>query len=111
MISVRDVRKVYDYGLVKALNGVSFEIEEGEAVSIMGPSGCGKSTLLNLIGTLDMPTEGEIWFDGKNLIDYRPMNAFRAKKHRVYFSISPSDSEFEFIRKRGVTYVFPSNPQ
>ena len=79
MISVRDVRKVYDYGLVKALNGVSFEIEEGEAVSIMGPSGCGKSTLLNLIGTLDMPTEGQIWIAGKNIADYSPTDLFRAK--------------------------------
>jgi len=79
MISVRDVRKVYDYGLVKALNGVSFEIEEGEAVSIMGPSGCGKSTLLNLIGTLDMPTEGQIWIAGKNIADYGPTDPFRAK--------------------------------
>jgi putative ABC transport system ATP-binding protein len=79
MISVKNLKKVYDYGLVKALNGVSFEIEEGEAVSIMGPSGCGKSTLLNLIGTLDSPTEGEIWIGGKNIKDYSPMHAFRAK--------------------------------
>ena len=79
MISVRDVRKVYDYGLVKALNGVSFEIEEGEAVSIMGPSGCGKSTLLNLIGTLDMPTEGQIWIGGKSIADYGSTDLFRAK--------------------------------
>jgi len=58
MISVTHLRKDYDGGLVQALRGVSFEIEKGEAVSIMGPSGCGKSTLLNLIGTLDAPTAG-----------------------------------------------------
>jgi ABC-type lipoprotein export system ATPase subunit len=79
MISVTNLRKDYDGGLVQALRGVSFEIEKGETVSIMGPSGCGKSTLLNLIGTLDLPTGGEIRVDGKPLTDYRPFDSFRAK--------------------------------
>ena len=79
MIVVKDLKKYYDHGLVKALNGISFEVERGEIVSIMGPSGCGKSTLLNLIGTLDLPTEGEVWIDGKRIMDYRPMDAFRAR--------------------------------
>jgi len=79
MIAVKDLKKVYDYGLVKALNGISFEIEEGEAVSIMGPSGCGKTTLLNLIGALDTPTAGEIWIGGKNIAKGEPMAVFRAK--------------------------------
>jgi putative ABC transport system ATP-binding protein len=78
-ISVTHLKKDYDNGLVQALRGVSFEIQKGEAVSIMGPSGCGKSTLLNLIGTLDLPTEGEIRVDGKPLADYRPFDSFRAK--------------------------------
>jgi putative ABC transport system ATP-binding protein len=67
MIVVKDLKKHYDNGLVRALNGVSFEVAEGEAISIMGPSGCGKTTLLNLIGTLDVPTEGDIWVDGRNI--------------------------------------------
>jgi len=79
MISVTDLRKDYDDGLVQALRGISFEVEKGETVSIMGPSGCGKSTLLNLIGTLDMPSGGEIRVDGKPLADYRPFDSFRAK--------------------------------
>jgi len=78
MILVKDLKKYYDYGLVKALNGVTFAIEKGEIVSIMGPSGCGKTTLLNLLGTLDLPTEGDIMIDGKNIMDYRPFAAFRA---------------------------------
>ena len=79
MITVTDLKKVYDYGLVQALRGVSLEITKGEMVSIMGPSGCGKSTLLNLIGALDWPTSGEIRIDEKPLSDYRPFNSFRAK--------------------------------
>jgi putative ABC transport system ATP-binding protein len=79
MIVVRDLVKHYDGGLVKALNGISFEVERGEVVSIMGPSGCGKSTLLNLVGALDTPTSGEILIDGKNISTYRPLSRFRAE--------------------------------
>jgi putative ABC transport system ATP-binding protein len=79
MIVVREIKKYFDNGLVKALNGISFRIEKGEMVSIMGPSGCGKSTLLNLIGALDLPTGGEIWIDGKNLMDHRPFQWFRSR--------------------------------
>lgn len=80
MIVVADIIKHYDNGLVKALNGLSFEIKRGEIVSLMGPSGCGKSTLLNLIGTLDQPTAGEIWIDGERTSESRYLNTLRAKK-------------------------------
>jgi putative ABC transport system ATP-binding protein len=79
MIVVRDLIKHYDDGLVKALNGISFEVARGEVVSLMGPSGCGKSTLLNLLGTLDTPTSGEILIDGKSMSTYRPLHRFRAR--------------------------------
>lgn len=50
-----------------ALNQVDLEIVPGEFVAIMGPSGCGKSTLLNVIGLLDNPTSGELWFMGQEV--------------------------------------------
>ena len=50
-----------------ALNEVNLAIREGEFVAIMGPSGCGKSTLLNVIGLLDNPTSGELWFMGQEV--------------------------------------------
>ena len=60
MITVNNLSKVFRTEEIEttALNGVSFEIKDGEFVAIMGPSGCGKSTLLNILGLLDNPTSG-----------------------------------------------------
>lgn len=62
ILQVKDVTKIYgqDENAVKALNGISLEIEQGEFAALVGTSGSGKSTLLNLIGGLDVPTEGKI---------------------------------------------------
>jgi len=69
MISVQNVTKDYNLGktVVKALRGVSLDIEDGEFTCISGPSGCGKSTLLNLIGCLDKPTTGKVTLDGEDV--------------------------------------------
>jgi putative ABC transport system ATP-binding protein len=69
IISCRDLTKVYKMGdqEVRALDGVSLDINSGEFVAIMGPSGSGKSSLMNLIGALDRPTSGEMWINGKAL--------------------------------------------
>ena len=67
VISMRDVTKVYAMGeeSVHALRGISFDIDQGEFVSIMGPSGSGKSTCMNMIGCLDRPTSGIVEIGGK----------------------------------------------
>jgi len=69
LISCRDLTKIYRMGdqEVRALNGVSLDIDAGDFVAIMGPSGSGKSSLMNLIGALDRPTSGEMWINGKAL--------------------------------------------
>lgn len=69
VISVKDLMKIYIMGTtqVKALQGVSLDINRNEYVALMGPSGSGKSTLMNLLGCLDSPTSGEYWLNGTNV--------------------------------------------
>jgi lipoprotein-releasing system ATP-binding protein len=57
-----------DYGDVKVLRDVNLQLGRGEAIAIVGPSGSGKSTLLNIIGTLDRPTSGALFFDGDDML-------------------------------------------
>ena len=61
MIVIKDLKRYYKTGniVVKALNGVSFKIKEGEFIAIMGPSGSGKTTMLRILGLIDKPTKGE----------------------------------------------------
>ncbi len=65
-VKVVDVHKTYKSGDIEvaALRGVSFQINRGEFAAIVGPSGSGKSTLMNLLGTIDKPTQGEVYIDG-----------------------------------------------
>lgn len=69
MILLQDITKIYDIGetKVRALNGVSLEINEGEFISIMGPSGCGKTTLLNIVGCIDKATNGKVFLNGRDV--------------------------------------------
>ncbi|MFY9140864.1 MAG: cell division ATP-binding protein FtsE [Thermacetogeniaceae bacterium] len=70
MISFFNVSKVYPNG-VKALQGVSLQIEQGEFVFIVGPSGAGKSTLIKLIFREEMPTKGQIYINGRSILRMR----------------------------------------
>lgn len=72
MIVLENVKKSYRLGRehwVDALTEMNMELKKGEFVSIIGPSGSGKSTFLALVGLLDRPTEGKIWFSGENVTD------------------------------------------
>jgi putative ABC transport system ATP-binding protein len=69
LVSVTNVTKVYDTGKVKAhaLRGVTLDVNKGEFVAIVGPSGSGKTTFLNLVGALDIPTDGKLSVFGKDI--------------------------------------------
>jgi putative ABC transport system ATP-binding protein len=72
-------------GTLTALKGVDFAIEPGEFVSIMGPSGSGKSTLLNILGLLDVPSEGRILLDGADVTDLSDRERTRERKRTIGF--------------------------
>lgn len=74
------VQRVYPDGRVTALQEVSLKIHDGEHIAIMGPSGSGKSTLLNLLAGLDLPTAGEIYFEGVPMSNRGLRNRLRSQK-------------------------------
>jgi len=72
MIKIKNLKRHYKTGevIVKALNGVSFEIKKGEFIAIMGPSGSGKTTMLRILGLLDKPTKGEYTINNLDVVDF-----------------------------------------
>ncbi len=87
IIEIRSLRKSFDGGRIKALNGVDLDVEHGEFVSIMGPSGSGKSTLLNMIGALDVPDSGTVKVAGRDLKDERDLSRLRAEEIGFVFQL------------------------
>lgn len=69
ILRVENLKKVYGSGEneVRALDGISFSVEQGEFLAIIGPSGSGKSTLLHILGAVDIPTSGKVFMDGKDV--------------------------------------------
>ena len=90
LIELRDVYKIYSEGLeseVRALDGISLEIDRGEFVAVVGQSGSGKSTMMNVLGCLDIPTRGTYLLDG---VDVRELN----------------DRELSRIRNKQIGFIF-----
>lgn len=90
LIELRNVYKIYSEGLeseVRALDGVSLDIEKGEFVAVVGQSGSGKSTMMNVLGCLDIPTRGTYRLDG---VDVREL----------------SDKELSRIRNKQIGFIF-----
>lgn len=92
LIKVSGLKKHYNKGEVKALDGIDCEIKQGEVAVIIGPSGSGKSTFLRSLNLLEIPTEGRIIFDGNNITDPKAnINIHRQKMGMVFqhFNLFP----------------------
>ena len=74
-----------DYGDVDVLRDVNLRLDGGETIAIVGPSGSGKSTLLNIIGTLDRPTSGAVFFDGDDLLKLSADKIARVRNRKIGF--------------------------
>ena len=87
MVRLEAVSKTYQVGsvLVKALDRVDLAIDAGEFVAIIGPSGSGKSTLMHLLGFLDQPTTGKIYFDGEELSSISPNKRASIRSEKIGF--------------------------
>ncbi|MDE7309136.1 MAG: ABC transporter ATP-binding protein [Lachnospiraceae bacterium] len=87
VIKTTELKKYYSKGsnTVKALDGVSFSVEQGQFIAIVGTSGSGKSTLLNMIGGLDSPTSGSIKINGKEIQQMKPEELTIFRRRNVGF--------------------------
>lgn len=93
LIKVKDLKKHYNGGTVKALDGINCEIRKGEVVVIIGPSGSGKSTFLRSLNLLEIPTEGHIYFEGTDITERKVnINNHRQKMGMVFqhFNLFPN---------------------
>jgi len=87
ILSVKGLKKAYKKnGLeLQVIKGVDLDVEKGDLITIMGPSGAGKSTFLHILGTLDQPTEGDIFFKGRNVRQFTEDEASKFRNEKVGF--------------------------
>jgi len=104
MIEVRDLSRHYQMGptIVKALDGVNFDIASGEFVAIVGPSGSGKSTLMNILGCLDSPSLGSYRLAGDETSKLKPNQLAEIRNRRIgfvfqSFNLLPRESALENV--------------
>jgi putative ABC transport system ATP-binding protein len=86
-IEINHVVKTFDDGKIRALDGSTLTVAEGEFIALVGPSGCGKSTLLHLIAALDLPDSGTIRIHGRDLTEHRDLSRYRALEIGIVFQL------------------------
>lgn len=86
-VSLENVTKTYKMGemVIKAADGVSFEIERGEFAVILGPSGAGKTTVLNILGGMDAATSGKVIVDGQDVAQFTPRQLTQYRRDDIGF--------------------------
>jgi len=87
LLELKEVSK--NFGGLKAVNQVSFSLEEGEILGIIGPNGAGKTTLFNTLTGFYKPDEGEVWFEGEKLIDLKPHQICKKGMVRTFQIVKP----------------------
>src|SRR6516162_9172711 len=87
VLRARGLRKQYgrEGGLVRAVDGVDLDVAAGRTLAVMGPSGCGKSTLLHLLGGLDRPTAGELFFEDRRVDQLSERARAQLRRHEIGF--------------------------
>ena len=87
LLELRGVKKIYQQGKIEvpALKGIDLIVEEGEFTTIFGPSGSGKTTLLNMIGCLDIPTEGDIFLNDRKISDLSKKELALVRRYSIGF--------------------------
>jgi putative ABC transport system ATP-binding protein len=117
VFSARGVTKVYHMGEVDvhALRGVDLDLREGEFVVLLGPSGSGKSTLLNILGGLDVPTSGQVFYRGQELTEFDDAALTRYRRLHVgfvfqFYNLIPSLTARENVALVTDIALKPMNP-
>ncbi len=115
---IHGVTKIYQVGevQVKALNGVDLDLYEGEFVVLLGPSGSGKSTLLNILGGLDVPTAGEVYYFDHNLSRNDDKELTRFRREHVgfvfqFYNLIPSLTALENVALVAEIAENPMDPE
>ncbi len=111
MIEARNIVK--RYGDLEVLRGVDLDIAQGEIVSIVGPSGAGKTTLLQIIGTLDSPQQGEVRYEGKDVLKLkdRELAHFRNRNIGFVFQFHQLLPEFTMLENVAIPALLGGDPR
>ena len=112
MITVKHLSK--NFGKTQALKDINLNIEKGEKIVVVGPSGCGKSTLLRCLNLLEIPSSGEVWFEGEQInVRKAPINKIRQKMGMVFqqFNLFPHKTILQNITLAPVKLKLMTKPE